>query len=111
MDWDDGKVSANIQKADTDELLDRITAYRSGMEPEAIALITRVLHQRGVSAAVIAARVEEYEKTCLFLPDGTAVMCSFCRKPAVAEGWRWHKLWGMMPLFPRRARWCKNHNE
>ena len=34
------------------------------------------------------------------LPDGTAVRCSFCHRPAVAEGWGWHRLWGVLPLFP-----------
>ena len=109
MHWDEQKVLLNIRQAETDDLLDRITAYRRGMEPEAIAMIERELHTRGVTAAQIAERQQEYARECLFLEDGTARMCSFCRKPAIEEGWGWHKLWGKMPLFLRRFRYCKEH--
>jgi hypothetical protein len=43
------------------------------------------------------------------LPDGTAVGCSFCHRPAVAEGWGWHRLWGLLPVFPRYYYYCSEH--
>ena len=76
MEWVNEKVQVNIRKADTDDLLDRITAYRLGMEPEAIQLVAQELSQRGVTVAQIAAHREACERACVFLPDGTAARCS-----------------------------------
>lgn len=109
MLWDEAKVLAKIQAADTDDLLDRITAYRKGMEPEAVEMMETELHRRGVTAAQIAEHRERCERECVFLPDGTAAKCSFCDKPAVRAGWGWHKLLGTVPIFPRWLRYCKTH--
>jgi hypothetical protein len=109
MEWDPQKVLANIQAAQTDDLLDRVTAYRQGMEPEALELIEAELHRRGVTATAIEERRQGYERECLFHADGAAMMCSFCRKPAVEQRWGWHKLWSRVPLFPRPLRYCKEH--
>jgi hypothetical protein len=108
MFWNEEKVRANIQAARTEDLLDRITAYRLEMELHAIEMIEDELHARGVTPDQIADRGEEYERECLF-EDGIAKMCSFCRKPAVAEGWYWHRLFRRLPLFPRWFRYCKEH--
>ena len=109
MEWSEQKVLNNIRKADTEDLLDRMTAYRPGMEPAAIEMIDAELRQRGVTAAEIAAQREACERECVFLPDGSAAMCSFCRKPAVREGWGWGKLLWVVPIIPRRVRYCKTH--
>lgn len=109
MEWNPEKVLANVAQADTDDLIDRVTAYRNGMEPEAIDMIEDELHRRGISNHVIEERRQAYFGECLLYPDGTAMMCSFCRKPAVARGWGWHKLLHTIPLFPRRFLYCKNH--
>ena len=109
MLWDDQKVLADIREAETDDLLDRITACRRGMETEAIEMIERELRERGITGTQITAHREACERSCLFRPDGCAVMCSFCRKPAVSEDWGWHRLWGRIPLFPRRFRYCEEH--
>jgi hypothetical protein len=109
MEWNSQKVLENIRQADTDDLLDRVTAYRQGMEPEAIEMIEDELHRRGVGAAAIEKRRQACERECLFYPDGTAMMCSFCRLPAVAQSWGWHKLWKQVPLFPRRFCYCNTH--
>jgi hypothetical protein len=111
MDYDEEKVSVNIRNANTDDLLDRITAYRAGMEPDAIDLIEQELHRRGVTAEKIADHREECERECVFHEDGTARMCSFCRKPAVRQSWGWHKLLGKVPVFPRRMCYCQAHAE
>ena len=109
MDWNPQKVLENIRKAETDDLLDRITAYRQGMEPEAIEMIEDELQRRGIGVAAIEKRRQACERECLFYQDGTAMMCSCCRLPAVAQAWGWHKLRNMVPLFPRRFRYCKTH--
>ncbi len=111
MIWNEEKVLANIRTAATDDLLDRITAYRQGMEPAAIVLVQQELAVRGVSQDQIAQQLEEYQRECLFEAHGLALMCSFCRKPAVKEAWAWHKLWHKIPLFLRRFRYCKAHCE
>jgi hypothetical protein len=109
MEWDEEKVLVNVRRADTDDLMDRITAYRQGMEAAAIDIIEQELFTRGITAAQIAERQEECRRECLFQPDGNAVQCSLCRKPAVVECWDWHKLWSKIPLFRRRFRYCKQH--
>jgi hypothetical protein len=109
MEWNEQKVLANIKQASTDDLLDRLTAYRSGMEPEAIAMIEAELHRRGVKPAVIEERRQMCERECLFYPDGSAMQCSQCRKPAVGQYLGWQKLWGWVPLFPRQIRYCQAH--
>ena len=110
MEWNEAKLQENIRRADTDDLLDRITAYRAGLEPEAIDMIEQELRRRGVSATQIAAQGEQVERECIFHEAGLAKTCSFCRQPAVYEGWGWHKLFGLAPLFPRRLRYCKKHH-
>ena len=109
MEWDEQKVLMNIRQADTDDLLDRITAYRLGMELDAIEMIERELRDRGISEGEIEDHREACERDCIYLPDGTAAMCSFCHKPAVAEGRVWWKIWWTMPIFPRRVRYCAAH--
>src|SRR4051794_24871805 len=94
MEWDEQKLLVNIRQSDTDDLLDRLTAYGAGMEAAAIDMIEQELHRRGVSRAQIAERREAYRRDCLFDANGIAKMCSFCRKPAVGEGWGWHKILG-----------------
>jgi len=109
MELDLIKLLVNIRSEDTDDLLDRVTAYRAGMESDAIEMIEDELRRRGVNAAKIADHAEACRKECLFDDHGIAKMCSWCRKPAVAEGWGWHKVMGKVPLFPRWLRFCKEH--
>lgn len=109
IEYQEQKVIVNIRQADSDDLLDRITAFRNGMEPEAIDLIERELQRRGVTPAQIAERSEQCQRDCVFHADGTAKKCARCRKPAVREQWSWHKLFGLLPLFPRPMCFCKEH--
>lgn len=109
MDWNEKKVLVNIRQADTGDLLDRVTAYRAGMEPEAIDIVEQELRRRGVTAAQIAEHRETCERECLYYDDGTARMCSLCRKPAVSEEWGWFRLFFVIPLIPRRVCYCKEH--
>ena len=103
MEWDEQQALVNISKADTEDLLDRFTAYRAGMEPTALDMIEKELYRRNVTGAQIAAHREACERECVFESDGTAKMCSYCRKPAVGEGLGWLKLLWLLPLIPRRV--------
>lgn len=107
--FDAQRVLANVRQADTEDLLNRITAFRHGMEPEAIAIIERELRDRGVTDEQMAAHSSRVECEVLYLPDGVAARCSWCAAPAVAQGWRWHRLFGRVPLFPRRVYLCRAH--
>jgi hypothetical protein len=109
MEFDPQELLVNIRKADTDDLLDRITAYRPGLEPDAIDMIEQELQRRGIAAERIAEHWEVSRRDYIFHADGTAKMCSFCRKPAVREGWGWHKILGKLPVFPRLMCCCQAH--
>jgi len=117
MEFDLERVRENVRKAPTEDLLDRITVYRAGMEPEALDLIANELEARGVDADAIEAHACQRSFESIPLPDGTAARCSFCHRPAVADGWAWHWLslmiWGrrrpLVPLFPRYFFYCATH--
>lgn len=108
MKYDPERVLVNVRQASTDDLLDRVTVFRQGMEQDALLIIEDELHRRGVTAAQIAEHRERSE--CVRAADGLALGCSLCRRPAVAQRWRWHRLFGLIPLFPRRFRYCAEHD-
>jgi hypothetical protein len=80
------------------------------MEEEALAMIEAELRARGVARADIEAHAERRRRETLPLPDGTAVKCSFCPRPAVRGEWGWHRLWGELPVFPRYYYTCAEHH-
>ena len=102
------RVKANVQKADTEDLLDRATVYRDGMEPAALELIDAELRARGVGEAEIAAHRERRART-ICAADGLPMKCEKCSRPAVARRWGWHRLWGRLPVFPRPLAYCEEH--
>jgi len=102
-------VLTNVRRATTEDLLNRITAYRAGMEPEAVELIEAELCSRGVTAEQIAAHAERVEREAILLADGIAARCSFCHAPAVGTGWRWFRLLRLVPIFPRLVYLCREH--
>jgi hypothetical protein len=109
MNFDAEKVLLNARQAATEDLLDRVTVFREGMEPEAVVIIENELRERGIRREQIEAHGEQRRREVLLDADGTAAMCSFCREPAVEERWGWHRLWGVLPLFPRVLRYCREH--
>lgn len=109
MLFDLERVRANVRGATTEDLLDRVTVYRAGMEESALEVIEAELRARKVGRDAIEAHAERRRQETTFLPDGTAVRCSFCHRPAVAEGWGWHRLWGLLPVFPRFYYYCSEH--
>src|SRR5262245_45583073 len=111
MQVDPARVLANVREATTEDLLDRVTVYRAGMEPEAVTMIEAELEDRGVGREEIEAHRQRSAEKVIFLPDGIAAKCSVrrCYRPAVAEGWGMHRLWGLLPVFPRRFYYCEEH--
>ena len=109
MQLDLKRVRINAKAATTEDLLDRVTVYRAGMEPRALQIIEEELEARSVTTAQIQQHEQTRRKETILLPDGTAVRCTFCHRPAVAEGWGWHRLWGMIPIFPRFYHYCAEH--
>jgi hypothetical protein len=109
FDFDAQRVLVNVRQATTEDLLDRITVNRAGMEDEAIAVIESELRSRGVSNADIDAHAHRRQQEVVPSAAGTAQTCSYCREPAVAQGWSWHRLWRVMPIFPRFVHYCATH--
>lgn len=107
--FDPARLRESIREATTEDLLDRVTVYRAGMEEDAIPIIERELWQRGVNEAELEAHERQRRQETIPLPDGTVVCCSYCYRPAVRRGWSWHRLWGRIPLFPRVFAWCTEH--
>ncbi|HEX4611095.1 MAG TPA: hypothetical protein VH092_23090 [Urbifossiella sp.] len=103
------EVAAFVRGADTEELLDRVTVYRNGMEPAALDLMEAELDHRGVTRSDIADHHISRRERAILLPDGTAVRCYFCPRPAVVRAWRWHRLFGLLPVFPRVFSACDRH--
>jgi hypothetical protein len=109
MRFERERVQSNVRQATTEDLLDRVTVYAAGMEADALEIIEAELRSRGVEGHQIAAHAAERARTMIPLADGTAAPCSFCRRPAVEEGWGWHRMWGVLPLFPRIYLYCEKH--
>jgi hypothetical protein len=107
MQFDEQVVLANVRRASTEDLLNRVTAFRGGMEPEAVRIIEAELRGRGIEAADIAAHAEKVQ--VIRMPDGAAACCTYCRQPAIACGSGWYRLWGKVPLFPRWQYYCAKH--
>jgi hypothetical protein len=110
-DWESvpTKLERNVQRATTEDLLDRLTAFRAGLDPRAIPVIEAELRNRGITAAMIL----EHGRATPSLPDETGVprYCQFCRRPASHRQWGWHWFFGVIPLFPRRCYRCEQHQK
>jgi hypothetical protein len=109
MRFDVERVRANVKEASTEDLLDRMTVYRGGMEPEALEIVEEELHGRGVDASAIEQYAARREREVILLSGGIAAPCSRCFRPAVVQVRGWHRLWGLLPVFPRRFYYCENH--
>jgi len=105
------KIAEFIRRANTEELLDRVTVYREGMEPAALDLMEGELDRRGITREEIAEHDAERRTTAIMLPDGTALRCSFCCRPAIIQAQGWHKLFGRVPIFPRLFARCAIHSQ
>jgi hypothetical protein len=108
MKLDLERVRANVRAATTEDLLDRATLFRNGMEPEALEIIDEELRSRGVAPSDLAAH-ERRGEGAVPGPEGSPRGCAKCGRPATWEGWTWGRLWWVLPLFPRWAALCDEH--
>jgi hypothetical protein len=106
--FDIDRVRANVRKATTEDLLDRITVYRPALEEAAVPVILEELMARGVDAAAIIAHEQARGET-VHDASGAARPCARCRKPAVVREWAWHRWFGRVPVFPRQFYLCEEH--
>ncbi|HEX4589272.1 MAG TPA: hypothetical protein VH120_05050 [Gemmataceae bacterium] len=111
LKFDPAAVRKNVRDATTEDLLDRVTAYRAGMEPEALPVIEEELARRGVGPSGIRHHELENCVDIVYRPEGFAYKCSFCRRPAVRRRWGWHRLWGLLPILPTIISYCSRHAE
>jgi hypothetical protein len=103
------KVRANVREATTEDLLDRATLFRGGMEPEALEVIDEELRARGVTTDAILAHESVRGEGLVRGPDGLPRVCAKCGRAATWEGWTWARLRRVLPLFPRWAALCDEH--
>lgn len=108
MQFNPDRVRDNAARATTEDLLDRVTVYRSGMEPEAVDLIEAELRHRGLGPRDIEAHALSREGTLVDVA-GVALKCAYCQQPAVAHGWKMLKVFGLLPLIPARVALCADH--
>jgi hypothetical protein len=102
-------VAEYVRRAETEELLDRVTVFRELTEPAAVDLMEGELSRRGQTPEMIADHDRVRRETALVGSDGTALRCWRCARPAVAWRWRWHRVFGRLPVFPLRVRECAEH--
>ena len=102
-------IAEYIRRAETEELLDAVTVFRELTEPAAVDLMEGELARRGENSERIAEHDHRRREAALFGTDGIAIRCWRCSRPAVVWRWRWHRVFGRLPLFPRRVRECEEH--
>jgi hypothetical protein len=79
------------------------------MEPAALDLMEGELDRRGVTRQEIAEHGDARWESAIRLPDGTAQRCNFCNRPAVIRARGWHRMFGVLPVFPRVFAYCATH--
>jgi len=109
MKFDLRRVAEFIRGAESEDLLDRVTIYRAGMEPAALDLMELELDRRGFTRDDIADHDRQRRESAILLPDGTALRCNFCDRPATLKRWGWQRLFHRIPVFPRVFAYCEVH--
>jgi hypothetical protein len=109
LDFDPEAVRRNVRSASSEDLLDRVTAYRTGMESEAIKIVETELQRRGILAAEIEGHDADRARPVILRRQGFAYRCSYCDRPAAFRRWGWHWLWGLVPVLPCIQNYCDRH--
>lgn len=98
-----------LQRAENEELLDRVTVLRDELEPEARSRIESELTNRGVSPTEVASHGAAREAECLRRADGSVRRCWRCPALATELVRRWWKLYGVIPVVPVSRPVCREH--
>jgi hypothetical protein len=114
-------VRENVRQASTEDLLDRATVYREGMEPEALDLIEGELRARGMGPRQLEEHAAARAQNAVRDADGNVVRCDFCDRPAVQRRWGWRRMRGrglagvltsVLPLYrPSFVACCAEHTK
>src|SRR5262249_26993810 len=96
------------QMSSTEELLDRVTVFRSGMEPEAVEIIKAELGSRGVSRDKIA-EFEQIRRKDGLVGGDLPRTCSYCDRPATVQAWGFAHGRTLLPIAPWRFNYCEEH--
>ena len=105
------KVESFARTATTEELLDRATVFRPDHDPEALDLFERELRRRGVGFDEMERHGGKRAEAAIVRSDGTIARCEFCERPAEVTAWKWQRLWGKVPIFPRPMALCEHHRD
>lgn len=98
-----------IRAMTKEELLDRVTVLRDGMDVDALEVIHAELASRGLGPDEIGAHHREMRMKTIQHRDGLAATCHRCGRAAVSSRVEWHRMWGLIPLFRRTCYWCEEH--
>lgn len=109
MRVDPQRILDNARRAETEDLLDRVTLYRDQMEPDAVEVIEAELAGRGITPDDIRSHQREYQHRVVRRSDGAVAKCSFCPRAATTSHRGWHKLWHLVPIFKRTYYACDEH--
>lgn len=102
-------IAARMRKAETEQLMDRVTVFREEMEPAAVDLIEGELSRRGVTEQQLSDHTQQREEYLIRRPDGSVVRCNFCERPAVVQARGWYRILRFVPLYPRLFSCCGVH--
>ena len=90
MRLDLDKVRANARAASDEDLLDRVTVYREGMEPQAVPIFEAELRDRGVGPEQIEGHAQRYQGAAYgelkVTPSGDSVLVGLRDKELGALG-------------------------
>ena len=108
IEFNPERVRENVRKAETFDLLERVTILRAELEPEALTIIMEELLARKVAPEAIVA-YEEHRRSVVLDETGNVIRCSYCRSPAVTSGFGWRRLFGVVPIVPMSRYFCRDH--
>jgi hypothetical protein len=103
------KTLAEAAKADSRDLLDRVTVFREGMEPEAVEIIEAELARRGIGPDEIRQHHQQLKHRVLLRTDGLPARCALCPRAATESARGWFRLMRLIPLFPQNVYYCDEH--
>lgn len=109
MELDLERVRASAKEADTEDLLNRVTVFRGGMEEAALEVLEEELRTRGVGAEEVREYANRMRPLVLWERPGLAARCHLCDSPATRLEWRWRRFLGLVPLFRRQVPCCPIH--